>query len=289
MNSKQAPSKIKMYFQLLRLQQWIKNIFVFAPLIFSGSFMHGEAVQNALLATLLFCLVSSAVYIINDIHDRQRDALHPAKRRTRPLAYGGLSIPQAFVVVAVLWIGAGGLAMLLSVQVTLVLLAYFTLAMAYTFWLKNQPVLDIFTIALGFVFRIYAGAVAIDVMVSPWMFVTTLSLALYLAAIKRRQELRHTGDSARRVLSHYTESIMQRFAEISATSALVFYSLFVVSERPELIVTIPVVLYGFFRYWYVVEVYDAGESPADVLLRDWQMTVTVLLWGVMTMLAIWPA
>lgn len=273
-------------FKLLRVRQWIKNVFVLAPLMFSGAFHDLGSVQTAFIAALLFCLVSSAVYILNDIHDRAEDSRHPVKSRTRPLAYGGVSVWQALVVMLGLWLLAGALAWMLPLSVVVIMLAYLMLATAYTFWLKDQPVLDIFTIALGFVLRIYAGALAIGVVVSPWMFVTTLSLALYLAAIKRRQELRYSGVNTRKVLVHYTESLVQRYAEMSATGALVFYSLFVVSERPELVVTIPVVLYGLFRYWYVVETYDAGESPTDALLSDWQLSATVLLWAGITAVVI---
>ncbi len=278
----------KSVLQLLRPRQWIKNAFVMAPLVFSGAFVQVTAVYQALAASVLFCLVASAVYIVNDIHDVAQDRLHPEKVRRRPLASGAITPGAAMLVCASLLSAAtiGGL--LMSRQLLWVLVAYFTLMLAYTFYLKLQPVLDIFTIAIGFVLRIYAGAVAIDVRVSAWMFVTTLALALYLAAIKRRQELRY-GNVTRKVLEHYSESLVQRFAEMAGTGALVFYSLYVVSERPVLIATVPVVLYGLFRYWYVVEMHDAGESPADALLKDWQLSAVVVLWVVMAMYALGTA
>jgi hypothetical protein len=149
--------------------------------------------------------------------------------------------------------------------------------------------LDIFTVAAGFVLRVYAGAEALSVPVSSWMFVTTLSLALYLAAVKRRQELLHGGSDGRKVLERYSVALAERYAEMAATGALIFYSLYVMSERPEMVITIPLVLYGFFRYWFLVESSGAGESPTDVLFFDWQLLATVFLWIVACGWAIWPA
>ena len=146
-------------------------------------------------------------------------------------------------------------------NVGLVILAYLALNLAYTFVLKHQPVIDIFSIAIGFILRVQAGAAAVDVPVSAWMFVTTLCLALYLASIKRRQELAHSGRDGRRVLKHYSVALVDRYAEMAATGTLLFYSLFVMTVQPDLAVSIPVVLYGLFRYWFVVEALEGGESP----------------------------
>jgi len=268
---------LKAIIRLLRPRQWIKNGFVLAPLLFSGAFVAPDLLIQALSAAVLFCLVSSAAYIVNDLRDVAQDRLHPVKSRRRPLANGELTPAVAVSVCVALLLVVGVVGLLLNPRLLLVLLGYFGLMLAYSYVLKYQPVLDIFTIALGFVMRIYAGAVAIDVQVSAWMFVTTLSLALYLAAIKRRQEFRH-GNETRTVLAHYSETLVQRYAEMAGSGALVFYSLFVVSERQELIATVPLVLYGLFRYWYVVEILDAGESPADVLFKDWQLALVVVLW-----------
>ena len=150
---------------------------------------------------------------------------------------------------------------------------------AYSFWLKHQPVLDIFSVASGFVLRIYAGAVAIAVPLSNWMAITTLCLALYLAAIKRRQELATAGDGSREVLRVYSVALVDRYAEISAVGALIFYSLFVMSSANErMSFTIPLVIFGLFRYWYVVETLEGGESPTDVAVTDVPLMITVLLW-----------
>lgn len=274
--------------KLMRPKQWIKNSFVLAPLLFTGEFLNPEAVQQALLATLLFCLASSATYIINDLHDIEHDRRHPKKSKTRPLAAGTVTIPTALFTLGVLYASLIWGWFYFS-NVAWVIVVYLVLNLAYTFILKYQPVLDIFTIAIGFVLRVYAGAIALSVPVSDWMFITTLSLALYLAAVKRRQELSQIGVKSRKVLEKYSVSLVDRYAEISATSALIFYSMFVMSAKPQLVITVPLVLFGMFRYWYIVEKFEGGESPTDALLTDWQLLLTVALWVAACSWALWPA
>ena len=272
--------------RLMRPEQWIKNGFVLAPLVFAGRFIDRAAVSEALLAALLFSLASSATYILNDFHDLAQDRKHPRKSR-RPLAAGQVSKSHALVLFDLLcgvlvWSG------LQRPSVGLVILAYLALNLAYTFVLKHQPVIDIFSIAIGFILRVQAGAAAVDVPVSAWMFVTTLCLALYLASIKRRQELAQSGGDGRRVLKHYSVTLVDRYAEMAATGTLLFYSLFVMTVQPDLAVSIPVVLYGLFRYWFVVEALEGGESPTDALFSDWQLFVTVLLWLAICLWVLWP-
>ena len=279
----QIPGLIK----LMRPKQWVKNGFVLAPLVFTGGFLDAGAVGQALLAVLLFCVASSTIYIINDIHDIKHDRRHPKKSKTRPLAAGLVSIPAALILlVALLAVLVWG--WFAAPRVVMVIAAYLALNLAYTFVLKHEPVVDIFTIAIGFVLRVYAGAMALDVPVSSWMFITTLCLALYLAAIKRRQELCHSGEEGRKVLRKYSVSLVDRYAEMSATGALLFYSMFVMSAKPKLVITVPLVLFGLFRYWFVVEALDGGESPTDALLADWQLLLTVVLWVAACGWVLWP-
>lgn len=281
MNTAEKPtaerSAIPGLIKLLRPKQWIKNGFVLAPMVFAGEMYDPHSWFKALLAAALFCVASSATYIFNDYHDIEHDRRHPVKRIKRPLASGQVSKPQALSLLGVL-LGLLCWGYFQQPGVIMVILAYLALNLAYTFVLKHQPVIDIFSIAIGFVLRVYAGAAALSVPLSSWMFVTTLCLALYLAAVKRRQELTHSGNTGRTVLQHYTVALVDRYAEISATGALLFYSLFVMTARPEMIITIPFVLYGIFRYWYVVEALDGGESPTDALLSDWQMMLTIAIW-----------
>jgi 4-hydroxybenzoate polyprenyltransferase len=263
---------------LLRPRQWIKNAFVLAPLIFSGSFTQRAAVRDALIAVALFCAAASAAYVFNDIIDAPADAVHPVKSRTRPLASGEVSMAHAKSLLAVLLILVL-VSYAWSVPTALVATAYVALNVAYSLRLKRIPVVDIFALAAGFVFRVYAGAAAINVPVSSWMLITTLSLALYLAVIKRRQELAGSGAATRSVLRFYTLPLLDRYAETAALSALVFYGLFVVTIRPRLNVTMPFVLFGLFRYWYLVESSGKGETPTEVVWGDPTLIATVAAWA----------
>jgi 4-hydroxybenzoate polyprenyltransferase len=263
--------------RLLRPKQWIKNAFVIAPLIFAHAFREPASIRNALIAVVLFCCASSATYIVNDMHDIERDRGHPAKRLMRPLAAGTVTKSAALALLAVL--GAIlALSWFWSAPTAVALFAYFALNLAYTYVLRDQPVADIFSIAVGFVLRVYAGAVAISVPLSSWMAITTLCLALYLASIKRRQELTLVGSDSRKVLDHYSSALIERYAEMSAVGALVFYSLFVMSSAPALTPTIPVVIFGLFRYWYVVDKLEGGESPTDVVYSDIPLALTIVIW-----------
>lgn len=273
--------------QLMRPKQWVKNGFVLAPLVFSGQFFNADAVGQALVAALLFCLASSATYIINDIQDVERDRKHPKKSLTRPIATGAVSVRMAGLLLAALYAVLIAAAFWMP-MVMAVIAAYALLNVAYTFYLKHQPVLDIFTIAIGFVLRVFAGTLALELPMSSWMFITTLCLALYLAAVKRRQELSQSGTEGRQVLEKYTVALVDRYAEMSATGALLFYSMFVMSTRPELVVTVPLVLFGLFRYWFVVEALEGGESPTDALLSDVPLLLTVVMWVGVCVWALWP-
>jgi 4-hydroxybenzoate polyprenyltransferase len=273
---------------LARPRQWIKNGFVFAPLLFSASFLRPGAAAQAAIAALIFCASSSIVYIVNDIHDVEPDRLHPTKARTRPLAAGDVTLQAAFALLAVATLATilGGV---LLPKVLWVVCAYVALNFAYTFFLKRQPIVDVFVVALGYVLRVYGGALAIAVPVSDWMFVTTLALALYLTFVKRRQELNLTGADARNVLKHYSVPLLDRYAEMSATAALVFYSMYVVSARPQLVFTVPLVMFGLFRFWFVVDRQIGGESPTDVVLGDPWLLATIGVWIGGCAWALWPA
>ncbi|HEX7049744.1 MAG TPA: decaprenyl-phosphate phosphoribosyltransferase [Longimicrobiales bacterium] len=274
--------------RLLRPGQWVKNAFVLAPLIFSGSFLSPTAVLRALGAVALFCTASAATYVLNDLRDREADRRHPVKRFTRPLASGDVSVGEAMsmlgLLCALLLAGSA-----FSPKAGAVTILYLGINVAYSLRLKHVPVLDLFLIGAGFVLRVLAGAVAISVVLSPWMLITTLCLALYLAVIKRRAELTATPETtARAVLRLYTRPLLDRYAELAAVSAIVFYGMFVTTVRPELVFTVPLVLFGLFRYWYIVE-RGGGESPADALWGDVPLAVTVLAWGALCTYALWPS
>jgi len=263
--------------KLMRPKQWIKNAFVLAPLVFAHKFTDAGAIADALAAFALFCVASSAGYILNDIHDIERDRSHPTKRHSRPLAAGTVSV-QAAIALLIACYGVLLVGLFWSPATMLAILAYVVLNVAYTYVLKHQPVLDLFSIAVGFVLRVYAGALALTVPLSSWMAITTLCLALYLAAIKRRQELANSGIESREVLRMYSVELIDRYAEMSATGALIFYSLFVMSANARLVWTIPLVIFGLYRYWYVVESLDGGESPTDAVLSDLPLAVAIVIW-----------
>jgi 4-hydroxybenzoate polyprenyltransferase len=263
--------------RLVRPKQWIKNTFVLAPLVFARAYGDPTSIKLALLAFVLFCIASSACYIVNDIHDIESDRAHPRKRLSRPLAAGTISVRSAALLLAVLY-GVLVVGFIAHPPLAIPIAGYIVLNLAYTYYLKHQPVLDIFSIASGFVLRVYAGAEGIGVPLSSWMAITTLCLALYLAAIKRRQELATAGTDARKVLLEYSIALVDRYAEMSAVGALIFYSLFVMSANARLVWTIPLVIFGLYRYWYVVEHLDGGESPTDAVLTDLPLAVAIVIW-----------
>ncbi|KXO84272.1 phosphoribose diphosphate--decaprenyl-phosphate phosphoribosyltransferase [Acinetobacter venetianus] len=263
--------------KLCRPKQWIKNLFVLAPLLFAGLFTDFNSIISAFTAMLLFCIASSATYILNDLKDIEKDRLHPQKSKTRPLASGAVIPKQAKILMFAFYIFLT-ISSFFFPLILAVIVSYLLLNFLYSHYLKHQPVLDIFTIAIGFVLRVYAGAVAINVPVSSWMFITTLCLALYLASIKRRQELTAHGVTSRKSLESYSLYLLNRYAEMSAIGALLFYSIFVMSERPKLVITIPLVIFGMFRYWYITDIHNEGESPTDAILSDKQLLITGSLW-----------
>jgi 4-hydroxybenzoate polyprenyltransferase len=279
-------NKMKALLLLMRPKQWVKNVFVIAPLIFSGAFHQMQSVYLALLAAFYFCVASSATYIVNDLKDIDADRRHPVKSKNRPLASGAVR-PTAAIILVILLYAALASAFFILPATLYVIFGYLALNYLYSFGLKHQPVVDIFVIAIGFVLRVLAGAVALNVPLSSWMFVTTLCLALYLASVKRRQELFSSSDKSRKVLEHYNVALVDRYAEMSATGALIFYSLYVMSVQPDLVVTIPIVLFGLFRYWYIVEKLGGGESPTDALYNDWQLVLTVFIWGAISIYVMW--
>ncbi len=271
---------------LTRPRQWVKNLFVLAPLVFAGRVRDPESVLAALAAAALFTVASVAVYLLNDLLDLERDRQHPKKRHTRPLAAGQVSISAARLLLGAAYVVlVGGLWAWPAVAGPIAL--YLGINAAYSARLKRIPVVDLFCIASGFLLRVYAGARGIDVPLSSWMLITTLCLALYLAAIKRRQELMTQGADGRRVLQSYTVPLLDRYAEMSGVAALLFYGLYIIEVKPELAITIPFVLFGLFRYWYLVEREGGGESPTDAVWSDLPLALTVAVWGALSALMMW--
>ncbi|GAF57655.1 UbiA prenyltransferase [Psychrobacter sp. JCM 18902] len=278
-NSQQSEDyKILNLIKLVRPRHWIKNIFIFAPLLFAGKLLNISSIYHAIVASAAFCVAASAVYVLNDLSDIEKDRKHPIKFQSRPLASGLVKPREAILLLISLYIILFFFWLYIP-SVIYVILIYLLLNWAYTFKLKNEPVLEIFIVAFGFVLRVYTGALAISVPVSNWMFITTLSISLYLASIKRRQEILINQSNSRAVLAKYSIDLVNRFAEMSAIMAIIFYSLYVMAVQPDLVISIPLVIFGLFRYWYIVDMLALGESPTDALLHDIQLLLTILLWS----------
>jgi len=277
----------------LRPIQWPKNLFVLAPLVFSRKLGDPVAVGHGLLALAAFCLASSAVYLGNDIRDREEDRRHPAKKN-RPLASGALSVPAALVALVVLVAGAALLAARLGAPFAWILGSYFLLNLLYTLWFKQMVILDVMSIALGFVLRVEGGARAIPVAVSSWLLLCTIFVALFLAFSKRRHEILLLSDKAagqRRVLDQYSPAFLDQMINVVTASTVVSYALYCVAPETvekfgsqRLIYTIPLVLFGIFRYLYLMHRQDEERNPTEAILRDPPFLINILLW---TLAVVW--
>jgi 4-hydroxybenzoate polyprenyltransferase len=270
----------------LRPRQWVKNLFVFAGLIFSQS-LFTPLFWPALGAFLIFCALSGAIYVFNDVADVHRDRLHPEKRY-RPVASGALPIPAALGLGLALLAGSLFVAFGLSIRFGLVATAYALLLIAYSVWLKHLVILDVLTVAVGFVLRAVAGAVAIDVEISGWLVICTILLALFLALGKRRHEYRTLrGDAAthRPILAEYSEGFLDQMVAVVTASTVTAYALYTMSQETVskfhtalLPITLPFVLYGIFRYLYLLYRREQGGNPSDLLLNDRALLVNTVLW-----------
>ena len=279
----------------LRPKQWVKNLLLFAGLLFTLDQSHtARQFGQVALGFALFCALSSTVYLINDIADRESDKLHPKKRR-RPIAAGELSPALALSAAAVL--GTAGLAasFFLGTRFGAVALRYFVVTLGYTFRFKHIVIVDVLVLAAGFVFRAIAGAFVIHVGISPWLVLCTLMLALFLGLSKRRAELisvqRSGTPGTRRILDEYSPALLDQMIVIVSSVSLMSYSLYTVNSpmaqtHHYLMLTIPFVIYGIFRYLYLMHRHSLGESPDAVLVEDRPMLINVLLWGLTTALIV---
>jgi 4-hydroxybenzoate polyprenyltransferase len=276
----------------MRPKQWTKNAIIFFPFAFTlheyWTPFSPEMYRFLGLTTvgfIIFCLLSGAVYIINDLVDVEQDRLHP-KKRLRPIASGALSVPTAMVAAAVLTAGSIGAGLVLSVPFGLIAAAYFVVQLAYNYVLKHMVLLDVFTIAAGFVLRAVAGAVVIQVAISPWLYICAILLSLFLGFSKRRHELILLNDQAgnhRQILREYTPELLEEILSVVTSSTVMAYSLytFTYDKLPKnhaMMLTIPFVLYGIFRYLYLVHLKNEGGSPEEILLGDRPFLINIILW-----------
>jgi 4-hydroxybenzoate polyprenyltransferase len=275
-------------FVALRPRQWAKNVFVFAALVFAGRLTDPTMLLRACGAFGVFCLLSSAVYLLNDVRDRDSDRLHPSKRH-RPIAAGEIGPGTAWAVSAVLAVGGLLAAFALSSGLCGVAVAYLIFNLGYSFGLKRIVILDVMIVASGYLLRALAGALVLDVAISRWLVLCTGLLALFLGFVKRRQEIAgmNGGSETRPILKEYSLPFLDQMIAIVTGATVVAYSLYAFSPEvaqklgtEHLGLTIPFVLFGIFRYLYLVHQRGVGENPTTVVLTDLPLIVDVALWGV---------
>lgn len=271
----------------MRPRQWTKNIFVFAALVFDKQLLNTDSFLRTLAGFALFCLISSSVYIFNDLADVEADRKHPEKKN-RPIASGKLSVHAARIAGIVLVLVTFGLAYLLAPGFEAVVVVYFLINLAYSKWLKHIPIVDVLIIASGFVLRVHAGVTLISVeRFSPWLYVVMTLLSLFLGFGKRRAELAllaHGAGSHRKVLDGYTLPLLDQYIMIVSGTTIVAYSLYTFSapnvpENNSMMLTIPFVVYTIFRYLYLIQVKHAGGAPEEILLSDRPFQIAMILWG----------
>ena len=282
------PMTPRIALRLARPGHWIKNVLVLLPVIFALRMGDAGAWALALMAAGAFCLVSSSVYIINDIADRARDRMHPAKR-SRPLAAGQVSVRAAYIEALVLLVGAAALALATRRALLSVVAAYVLLQTAYTVWLKHRMIIDVICIALGFVLRAVAGAIAIDEVISPWLVVCTFTACLFMGFCKRRNEqatLAHaqTAQDHRNTLAGYTGDLLTHLITLSAAIAVVSFLLYASSQRTishigtiSLVYTLPLVVYAVFRF-AMLSMRGRYNDPMDILVHDRPLQLTAAAW-----------
>ncbi|MGN7414290.1 decaprenyl-phosphate phosphoribosyltransferase [Paenibacillus sp. SAF-068] len=275
-------STVSGLFRLLRPKQWTKNLLLFAALLFSFEEIRTETILATLLGFILFSLVAGCVYILNDFVDRDRDRQHPVKKY-RPMASGQVNPTHALLFGIILLMLSLGTAFMMNPLFGVLCIVYFLLNVSYSFVLKHLVILDMMTIAAGFVLRAIAGGVLIHVPFTPWFLICTMLLSLFLAIGKRRNELTllegNTG-SHRKVLDNYSITLLDQFNTIVTTATIISYSLFTfTSDRTiHLMWTIPLVIYGMFRYLYLIHMKNQGGSPDRVLFEDKPILITVILY-----------
>jgi 4-hydroxybenzoate polyprenyltransferase len=289
---------VQAFWLSLRPHQWTKNLMVFAAPALSKHLFEWGPLEKSVLAFVIFCALSGTVYLLNDVADLERDRLHPRKR-LRPIASGALSPRAAALLAVVLGLGSLGLSALLGLPFVLCAGLYLALNVLYSFRLKEIVILDVLSVSLGFVLRAVAGGVAIGVLVSDWLLVCTLLLAMFLALAKRRHELVSLSTSAtghRKILAEYSPYLLDQMISVVTASCLTAYAFYTMApdtvqkyRTEKLAWTIPFVLYGIFRYLYLVHQKEKGGSPTDILVTDRPLLLNVFLWAMALLWIVYTA
>ncbi len=278
---------IRNYVKLIRPKHWVKNLFLFLPLLFGLQMFTPERLLSAIVGFISFCFAASSMYAFNDIMDLQGDRLHPAKK-DRPLASGEIKVPAAYLISIVLALISIFLGFFSNIGFVLVVLTYMLINILYSIYLKNVVILDVFIIALGFVLRIVAGSVATNIYMSKWIILCGFTLSLFLGFTKRRAEIIELGEgfvSHRPVLSHYNPYFLDTMINIVNSLTVITYLFYTIDQETiakfgnKLFLSLPIVLYGVFRYQYLI--YHKGESssPTENFLTDIPLLATVVIWA----------
>jgi len=271
----------------LRIKDWIKNVFIFAPMIFSFHLFQIEYIKSSLIAFILFGFIAGSVYIFNDLVDKNYDKNHP-KKKNRPIASGNLSVTNAYLSIFVILTIDLFLIYKFNLKFLYISLFYLGLNLFYSLVLKKVVILDIMVISVGFVLRVMIGGYVNNIYLSPWILITTFLLAVFLALIKRRQELVKSDNKSlttRKILKKYNIEFLNQLISITTALTIITYIIYVVMPDVQrkfnseyLYLTVPFVIFGLFRYLYLTYIKDMGESPADIILSDLAFTLNLILW-----------
>ena len=283
---RESPSMLKPLLETMRPKQWAKNLFIFAGLIFGEKLLYPSLLAKNIMAFMLFCLISSTIYLVNDLADIEKDRQHPTKRR-RPLPSGRLQPRVAIIAAGLCPVISIPLAFLLDLQFGLVVLAYLATMIAYSLLLKNLVIVDVLVVSAGYVLRVAAGAMVTSVPISPWLYVCTTLLALFISFSRRRHELlilEGTADEHRATLNEYTPHLLDEMIAVVTSTTVIAYSLYTFSApnlppNHSMMLTIPFVLYGIFRYLYLIHVRNEGGTPEELVFKDKPLLLDIALWG----------
>ncbi|MEP7104013.1 MAG: decaprenyl-phosphate phosphoribosyltransferase [Candidatus Dojkabacteria bacterium] len=270
--------KLKSILKLMRVHQWVKNGFLFLPLIFSGEFIHFNKDLVNILAFVSFSLMASTVYIFNDIRDVESDRKH-SKKKTRPIAANIISVSFAWVLAAILLIISIFIALYLETSFVLILVTYLILNILYTTYLKHVAVVDIIVLAVFYIIRVLAGGIVTGVDLSSWILLTTFFFALFLGSGKRYAELANNGSSSRKVLEHYTNDFLKYVLTLASFSTILFYSLYTTTKSLAFELSIVFVVLGFMLYFYELFSGELVEDPVSALFKSKPLITLVVIWG----------
>ncbi|URZ00697.1 Decaprenyl-phosphate phosphoribosyltransferase [Clostridium felsineum] len=282
---------VKAMIALMRPKQWTKNVFVFAAIIFSRRFTDTNLLLNNIIMFLLFCFASSSVYIFNDIIDADKDRKHPDKKN-RPIASGKVSKIQGIILDLIILVSLSIITYKIDMKILIVILAYVIMNLFYSFKLKNVVIIDVMIITAGFLLRVESGSIISKVELSPWLLLCTMLLSLFLALNKRKGEivaLKEKSTVTRKILKEYSVDLIDKMLTIVTPSILIAYCLYTFSsvQGRNMMVTIPFVLYGIFRYQYLMEKENAGAKPEDVFTKDKPFLINIICWCVATIIVVY--